>query len=77
MDYPHIEPLDISDEEILEEIREGVETRTNMTFEEFVKAYQEGTLPDELAENELKMLLRFVDISSGIDHLPGAREDIG
>jgi hypothetical protein len=64
--YPHIEPLEITDEELLEGIREAVEARTDMTFDEFVEAYREGLLPDTLATNELAMLLRFVELSSGV-----------
>jgi hypothetical protein len=64
--YPHIEPVEVTDEELLEEIRKGVEARTAMTFDEFVEAYREGTLPDTLAANELAILLHFVELSSGI-----------
>jgi len=64
--YPHIEPLEISDEDLREAIREEVEARLEMTFDEFVEAYQEGTLPDTLAANELAMLWRFVGLSSGV-----------
>ncbi len=64
--YPHIEPLEISDEELREGIRREVEANLEMSFEEFVRAYQEGTLPDTLLANELAMLWHFVELSSGV-----------
>jgi hypothetical protein len=64
--YPHIEPLEISDDEILEEVRREVEANLDMTFDEFLEAYREGTLPDELITNELAMLLHFVEYSNGV-----------
>ncbi len=64
--YPHIEPLEISDEELREQIAQEAEEYLGMTYEEFVEAYRQGTLPDELVANELVMLLRFVEQSSRI-----------
>lgn len=64
--YPHIEPLEISDNEILEEIRREVESSLEMPFDEFLEAYRKDTLPDELIANELAMLLDFVEYSASI-----------
>jgi hypothetical protein len=64
--YPHIEPLEISDDELREQIAKGAQEYLDMTYEEFVEAYRQGTLPDELVANELAMLLRFVEYSSGV-----------
>ncbi len=64
--YPHIEPLEISDDELRKEIAQGAEEYLGMTYEEFVEAYRRGTLPDELIANELAMLLRFVEYSSRV-----------
>ena len=62
--YPHVEPLEISDEELREQIAREVEENLDMSYEDFVEAYRQGTLPDELVVNELVMLLRFVEHSS-------------
>lgn len=59
--YPHIEPLKISDEELREHIAREAEARLGMTYEKFVEAYQEGSLPDTVAVNELIILLDFVE----------------
>jgi hypothetical protein len=64
--YPHIEPLEVSDEELRNGIRRAVETDLGMSFEEFIAAYDEGTLPDTLLANELAMLWHFVELSSGV-----------
>lgn len=64
--YPEIEPVEISDDELREEIAREVEARLGMGYDEFVEAYREGTLPDTLAVNELVMLLRFVELSGGV-----------
>jgi hypothetical protein len=64
--YPHIEPLEISDDELREEIRQEVERSLSMTFEEFVSAYRNDTLPDDLITNELALLLDFVEYSNGV-----------
>lgn len=64
--YPHIEPLEISDEELREQIAREAKEYLGMSYEEFVEAYRQGTLPDELAANELAMLLRFVEYSSRV-----------
>jgi hypothetical protein len=64
--YPHIEPLEISDDEILEQIRREVETYLDMTFDEFLDAYSNDALPDDLITNELAMLLDFVEYSHGV-----------
>ncbi len=64
--YPHIEPLEISDEELREQIEREAKSRLGMSFEEFVEAYQEGTLPDTPAVNELVILLRFVEYPSDV-----------
>ena len=65
-EYPHIEPLEISDDEILEQIRREVETYLDMTFDEFFDAYSNDALPDDLITNELAMLLDFVEYSHGV-----------
>lgn len=64
--YPHIEPLQISDDKLREQIAQGAEEYLGMTYEDFVEAYRQGTLPDELVANELVMLLRFVEYSSRV-----------
>jgi hypothetical protein len=64
--YPSIEPIEVSDEELREEIAREAEARLDMTYEEFVEAYREGTLPDTLAVNDLVILLRFLELSGGI-----------
>ena len=64
--YPQIEPLEISDDELREQIGREAEARLGMDFDEFVESYREGTLPDTLAVNELVMLLRFVELSGGV-----------
>ena len=64
--HPHIEPLEISDEELLEQIAREAKEHLNMSFDEFVEAYRNGTLPDELIANELAMLLRFVEYTSRV-----------
>jgi len=64
--YPQIDPVEISDDELRAEIGREVEARLGMDYDEFVEAYQEGTLPDTLAVNELVMLLRFVELSGGV-----------
>jgi hypothetical protein len=64
--YPEIEPVEISDDELRAEIAREVGVRLGMGYDEFVEAYQEGTLPDTLAVNELVMLLRFVELSGGV-----------
>jgi hypothetical protein len=64
--YPEIEPVEISDDELREGIAREAEARLGMTYEELVEAYQEGTLPDTLAVNELVILLRFLEFSGGI-----------
>ncbi len=64
--YPHIEPLEISDEELREQLAQETETRLNMSFEEFLEAYQAGTLPDTLDVNELVILLHFLEYSDGL-----------
>jgi hypothetical protein len=64
--YPHIEPLKISDEELREQIAREAQTRLHMTYDEFLKAYYEGDLPDTPAVNELVILLDFVEYSSHV-----------
>lgn len=64
--YPKIEPVEISDDELRGEIGREVEARLDMTYDQFVEAYREGSLPDTLAVNELVMLLRFVELSGGV-----------
>ena len=64
--YPHIEPSDVSHEELREGIRREVETNLGMAFEDFLEAYEGGTLPDTLLANELAMLWHFVELSSGV-----------
>jgi hypothetical protein len=64
--YPEIDPVEISDDELREEISREVQARLGMDFDHFVEAYREGTLPDTLAVNELVMLLRFVELSGGV-----------
>jgi hypothetical protein len=63
---PEIDPVEISDDELREEIGREAEARLDLTYDEFVEAYREGTLPDTLAANELAMLLYFVEYSSGV-----------
>jgi hypothetical protein len=64
--YPSIEPVEISDDDIRREIALEAEARLNMTYEDFVEAYQDGTLPDTLAANELAMLQYFVEYSGDV-----------
>jgi len=64
--YPHIEPLEISDEELREQIAQEAKDRLGMTYDEFLKAYHEGDLPDTPAVNELVILLDFVEYSSRV-----------
>jgi hypothetical protein len=64
--YPHIEPLEISDDEILEQVRREVEANLDMSFDEFLAAYRNDALPDDLITNELAMLLDFVEYSNGV-----------
>jgi hypothetical protein len=63
---PSIEPLEISNDELVEEIGREAEARLGMSLSEFLEAYRMGTLPDTLAVNELVILLRFVELSGGI-----------
>ena len=49
-----------------EQIAREAKEYLGMSYEEFVEAYRQGTLPDELAANELAMLLRFVEYSSRV-----------
>ena len=63
---PHIEPVEVSDEEIVEVIRREAHEYLGMTFDELVAAYQDDTLEDGLHENELAMLLYFLEVSGGI-----------
>lgn len=65
-EVPHIEPLEISDDELREQIAQEVETRLGMDFSKFIEAYEAGTLPDTLDVNELVILLHFLEYSGGI-----------
>jgi hypothetical protein len=64
--YPSIEPLEISNRELIEEIGREAEERLGLDFPAFLDAYRSGTLPDTLAVNELVILLRFVELVGGI-----------
>lgn len=52
---------DVAPEEIVREIDLEARERLGMTFEEFVRAYRQGTLEDTTATNELVISLRLVD----------------
>lgn len=64
--YPSIDPVEISDDELLKEIGRESEARLGMDLGALVEAYREGALPDTLAANELAILLRFLECSGGI-----------
>lgn len=64
--HVHIEPLEVSNDDLLEVIRREVEDNLDMTFDEFVEAYENDALPDDLIANELAMLLYFVEYSNGV-----------
>lgn len=56
---------EVSREEIVAEIDREARDRLDMSFEEFLAAYEEGGLPDTLAVNELVILLRFAGLGRG------------
>ena len=64
--HPSIDPVEISDTELLEEIGRESEIRLGMDLDTLIQAYREGTLPDTLAANELVILLHFLEYSGGI-----------
>ncbi len=64
--YPSIDPVEISDAELLKEIGRESEARLGMDLDALIVAYREGTLPDTLAANELAILLSFLEYSGGI-----------
>jgi hypothetical protein len=57
-----IEVEEVSREEIVEEIDREARESLDMSFDEFLRAYREGDLPDTLAANELVSLLRFAGL---------------
>jgi hypothetical protein len=57
-----VEVEEVSQEQIIEEIDHEARESLDMSFDEFLQAYQEGDLPDTLAVNELVTLLRFAGI---------------
>lgn len=54
-----VEVEEVSREEIVEEIEREARESLEMSFDEFLRAYREGGLPDTLVANELVSLLRF------------------
>jgi hypothetical protein len=64
--YPSIDPIEISDAELLKEIGRESEVRLGMDLDALIGAYREGVLPDTLAANELAILLRFAELSEAI-----------
>jgi len=58
--------LEVSEEDLVAEIDREARERLNMSFEDFVNAYREGSLPDTLAVNELVILLRFAGFGHSI-----------
>lgn len=61
-----VEPIQVSDEEILEQIDREAGMRMGMESGQFAEAYRKGSLPDTLAANELAMMMRFVEISRSV-----------
>ena len=57
------EVVELSEEELVEEIDQEAHERLGISFEQFVQEYRAGTLPDTLAVNELVMMLRLVEPS--------------
>ncbi len=57
------EVVELSEDELIEEIDREAGERLGMDFGEFVEAYRAGTLPDTLAVNELIIQLRLVEPS--------------
>ena len=55
--------VELSEEERIREIDQEARERLGMSFEQFVKEYRAGQLPDTLAVNELVIMLRLVDPS--------------
>jgi hypothetical protein len=61
-----VEVEEVSREEVVEEINREARENLGMTFDEFLRAYREGNLPDTLAVNELVTLLRFAGLEEGV-----------
>ncbi len=57
------EIVELSEEEIINDIDQEARERLHMSFDQFVEEYRAGTLPDTLAVNELVIMLRLVDPS--------------
>jgi FKBP-type peptidyl-prolyl cis-trans isomerase (trigger factor) len=54
-----VEVEEVSREQIIEEIDREARESLEMSFDEFLRAYREGDLPDTLVASELVSLLRF------------------
>lgn len=61
-----VEVKEVTQEEVIEEMRQDARVHLNMTFEEFRDAYRNGTLPDTLAANELAITLRFAGLTGEV-----------
>jgi len=57
-----VEVEEVTREEVIEEIDREARENLEMSFDEFLRAYREGDLPDTLAANELVSLLRFAGL---------------
>ena len=57
-----VEVEEVSRKEIIEEIDREARESLDISFDEFLRAYREGDLPDTLATNELVSLLRFAGL---------------
>jgi hypothetical protein len=57
-----VEVEEVSRKEIIEEIDREARESFDISFDEFLRAYREGDLPDTLAANELVSLLRFAGL---------------
>lgn len=64
----NIQEVQVSDEEMLDEIGQEAKSRLGMSggLEEFQAAYRDGVLPDTLAANELAMMFHFVELSGKV-----------